>query len=93
MTEADDDGSEKAPKAGLNERVNTLGLALLVFGTIGALSMFLLMFIGGPTSDSAGYHEGRVFALTETSSVLFFISLGTIAVGAVIYFLTKRRGP
>lgn len=90
MTEVDE-ASGNVPMARSSEKISSLGFALMVMGTIGALIMFLLMFIGGPSSDSAGYHEGRVFALTETSGVLFFILLGMIAVGAVIYFLTRRR--
>lgn len=73
------------------ERINSLGFALLVIGIVGALAVLFLIFIGGASSDSAGYHEGRVFAMTETSGFLFFAALGMIAFGAVLYFLTRHR--
>jgi hypothetical protein len=75
----------------IHERINALGFAFLIIGFIGAFATFLLILIGGPSSDSAGYHEGRVFALTETSGFLFFVALGMIAIGTILYFLTRHR--
>jgi hypothetical protein len=61
-------------------------------GVIAAISVPLLIFIGGPSSDAAGYHEGRMFALTETSGLIFLISLAMIGAGSTIYLLTRQRG-
>jgi hypothetical protein len=73
------------------EKANSFGLALMILAAIATLTVPLMVVVGGPSSDSAGYHEGRVFAITETSGAVIFIALGMVVVGSVLYFSTRKR--